>query len=207
VIAVAPDHAFQVCEYVAGEAVDAARLVSVDGLSRLGATLRALRELPTPASLHGADLLTRARRLARLAAARHRDAADPQLTTAMAEAEAGWHAAGAGAGAGVGAGRRRCLVHSDPNPGNVVLVPGGAALLLDWEYAHVGDPLQDAAAWLQACPALRGREHELLRACGLERDADPVMLAGMAAVYAALEVAWSRLVATAAGVAPDGRAN
>jgi aminoglycoside phosphotransferase (APT) family kinase protein len=99
-------------------------------------------------------------------------------------------------------------VHSDPNPGNVVLVPGaGRAVLLDWEYAHVGDPLQDPAAWLQACPALRGHELELLRACGLEGEADPVMLAGMAAVYAALGAAWSHLVETAAGVAPDGRAN
>jgi aminoglycoside phosphotransferase (APT) family kinase protein len=199
VIAVSPDHAFQVCEFVAGGTAGALELASPPGMARLGATLRRLRALPAPATLRGADLIARTRRLVRLAAAREPGAA-PALLAALAAAEAGWIAAGKG--------RQPCLVHSDPNPGNVVLAAGaGAAMLLDWEYAHVGDPLQDPAAWLQACPALRGQEHELLRACGLEGEADPGMLAGLSAVYAALGFAWSRLVENAAGVAPDGRAN
>lgn len=199
VIAVAPDHAFQVCEFVAGATARAPDLASPSGMARLGATLRGLRGLPTPGRLRGADLLTRARRLAGLAAACVPDAV-ASLRAALDAAEAGWIAAGQG--------RRPCLVHSDPNPGNVVLPPGaGPAVLLDWEYAHVGDPLQDPAAWLQACPALRGHEGALLRACGLDGEADAGMLAGMAAVYGALDFAWSRVVETAAGAAPDGRAN
>jgi aminoglycoside phosphotransferase (APT) family kinase protein len=199
VIAVAPDHAFQVCEFVAGGAAGARELASPSGMARLGATLRRLRTLAAPGELRGADLITRTRRLVRLAAAREPGVA-PALHAALASAEAGW--------IGAGQGRQPCLVHSDPNPGNVVLAAGSApAVLLDWEYAHVGDPLQDPAAWLQACPALRGREVELLRACGLEGEADAAMLAGLSAVYAALGFAWSRLVETAAGVAPDGRAN
>jgi aminoglycoside phosphotransferase (APT) family kinase protein len=198
-IAVSPDYAFQVCEFVAGETAGARDLASPSGLSRLGATLRGLRALQAPDDLRGADLFARTRRLVGLAAA-HAPGAAPALHAAEAAAEAGWIAAGRG--------RRPCLVHSDPNPGNVVLAAGaGPAVLLDWEYAHVGDPLQDPAAWLQACPALRGREVELLRACGLDGEADPGMLAGMAAVYGALGFAWSRLVESAAGVAPDGRAN
>ena len=199
VIAVSPDHAFQVCEFVAGETPDARALASPAGMVRLGATLRALRALRPPDDLRGADLLARARRLAALAVTRAPGAA-PVLQAALAEAEAGWAAAGKG--------RRSCLVHSDPNPGNVVLSRGaGPAVLLDWEYAHVGDPLQDPAAWLRACPALRGREAELLQACGLEGEADAAMLAGMAAVQGALDFAWSCLIETAAGVPPDGRAN
>jgi len=199
VVAVSPDHAFQVCEFVAGETAGARELASPSGMASLGASLRGLRALQPPDDWRDADLLARARRLVGLATRRAPGGA-PALHAALATAEAGWIAAGRG--------RRPCLVHSDPNPGNVVMVPGGGpAVLLDWEYAHVGDPLQDPAAWLQACPALRGHELELLRACGLEGEADPVMLAGMAAVYAALGAAWSRLVETAAGVALDGRAN
>jgi aminoglycoside phosphotransferase (APT) family kinase protein len=199
VVAASPDYAFQVCEFVAGEAPSPVELAGLPGLSRLGATLRRLRTLQPPDDLRGADLLARTRRLVGLAAARApRSAA--ALLAALATAEAGWIAAGQG--------RPSCLVHSDPGPGNVVLAASaGPAVLLDWEYAHVGDPLQDPAAWLQACPALRGRELELLRACGLEGEADAVMLAGVAAVYAALGFAWSCLVATAAGADPDGRAN
>jgi aminoglycoside phosphotransferase (APT) family kinase protein len=199
VIAVGPDHAFQVCEFVAGETAGARTLASPSGMARLGATLQALRTLAAPVHLRGTDLLARTRRLVALAAAREPGAV-PALHAALAAAEAGWLVAGQG--------RQPCLVHSDPNPGNVVLAAGaGPAVLLDWEYAHVGDPLQDPAAWLQACPALRGREAELLRACGLENEADAAMLAGQSAVYAALGLAWSRLVETAAGVAHDGRAN
>jgi aminoglycoside phosphotransferase (APT) family kinase protein len=197
VIAVAPDHSFQVSEYVAGETADAARLASAAGLARLGASLQLLRALAAPEALRGADLMARTRRLVRLAAAA--GAGDGALAAALGAAEAGWAAAGGG--------RQPCLVHSDPNPGNVVLTPSGTAVLLDWEYAHVGDPLQDPAAWLQACPALAGRERELLHACGLAGQADPAMLAGMAEVYAALDLAWSRLAGTAAGATPDGRAN
>ncbi len=199
VIAVSPDHAFQVCEFVAGVTADAPALATPSGMARLGASLRELRTLRPPDDWRGADLLGRARRLVALATARA-PAAGPSLRGALDAAEAGWIAAGCG--------RRPCLVHSDPNPGNVVLVPGaGPAVLLDWEYAHVGDPLQDPAAWLQACPALRGHERELLRACGLDAEVDAGMLAGMAAVYRALDLAWSRLVETAGGAVPDGRAN
>jgi aminoglycoside phosphotransferase (APT) family kinase protein len=199
IIAVAPDHAFQVCEYVNGEVVTAARLAVRPDMARLGGTLLALRSLQPPPSLRGASLLERARRLVGLAQARV-PADAGSLAASLAAAEAGWKAAGSG--------RACCLVHSDPNPGNVVLPPGGgAAVLLDWEYAHVGDPLQDPAAWIQASPALRGHEAELLRACGLESQADVAMLAGMVAVYEALDLAWSRLAETAAGVVPDGRAN
>ena len=101
-----------------------------------------------------------------------------------------------------------CLVHGDPNPGNVLLPAApGTALLLDWEYAHLGDPLQDPAAWLQACPALQGREADLLLACGLARQADPAMLSGMAEVHAALDFAWHRVVENVAGIPHEPRAN
>lgn len=205
VVAVAADHAFLVSEYVAGQRADAARLAAPSGMARFGATLARLRGLvPVGASRALSaqpSLIERTRRL--VAAARA--GADPRtagaLDRALQAAEAGWQAADGGR-------RPCCLVHSDPNPDNVLWVPGeGPLLLLDWEYAHLGDPLQDPAVWLQASPALRGAEARLLRACGLEGEADIGMLAGMAAVYDALGRAWSGLAETAAGIPPGGRAN
>lgn len=37
----------------------------------------------------------------------------------------------------------RCLVHGDFRIGNVIFGPEGARAILDWELAHIGDPLED----------------------------------------------------------------
>jgi aminoglycoside phosphotransferase (APT) family kinase protein len=42
---------------------------------------------------------------------------------------------------------RRCLVHGDFRLGNVIVGPDGLRAVLDWELAHVGDPLEDLG-WL-----------------------------------------------------------
>lgn len=45
------------------------------------------------------------------------------------------------------AGDERVLVHGDFRMGNVLFGPEGARAILDWELAHVGDPMEDLA-WL-----------------------------------------------------------
>jgi aminoglycoside phosphotransferase (APT) family kinase protein len=48
----------------------------------------------------------------------------------------------------------RCaLVHGDFRVGNLMVAPGGVSAVLDWELAHVGDPLEDLG-WL-CVPAWR----------------------------------------------------
>jgi aminoglycoside phosphotransferase (APT) family kinase protein len=47
---------------------------------------------------------------------------------------------------------QRTLVHGDFRVGNLMVAPGGVSAVLDWELAHVGDPLEDlgwlcVAAW------------------------------------------------------------
>ena len=37
----------------------------------------------------------------------------------------------------------RCLVHNDFRNGNIMVSPRGVAAVLDWELAHVGDPMRD----------------------------------------------------------------
>lgn len=45
------------------------------------------------------------------------------------------------------AGGRRALVHGDYRVGNLIFGPEGVRAILDWELAHVGDPLEDLG-WL-----------------------------------------------------------
>ena len=44
-------------------------------------------------------------------------------------------------------GQRRVLVHGDYRIGNVIFGPEGARAILDWELAHIGDPMEDLG-WL-----------------------------------------------------------
>lgn len=48
------------------------------------------------------------------------------------------------------------LVHSDFKPGNILVEDGAVVALLDWELAHLGDPLEDIG-WITQ--PLRRREH------------------------------------------------
>lgn len=59
----------------------------------------------------------------------------------------------------------RVLVHGDFKPGNVLLDGSGITALLDWELAHIGDPMEDLGWMVQP---LRRREH--LIAGSWERD-------------------------------------
>ncbi|HEY1688864.1 MAG TPA: phosphotransferase family protein [Solirubrobacteraceae bacterium] len=52
--------------------------------------------------------------------------------------------------------QRTTLVHGDFKPGNVLLAGGEVTALLDWELAHLGDPLEDLG-WVTQ--PLREREH------------------------------------------------
>lgn len=56
------------------------------------------------------------------------------------------------------AARRRVLVHGDFKPGNALLVGDDIAAMLDWETAHLGDPLEDLG-WITN-PARAG-EHQI----------------------------------------------
>ena len=43
---------------------------------------------------------------------------------------------------------RRTLVHNDFRNGNLIVSPRGVDAVLDWELAHVGDPMRDLG-WIQ----------------------------------------------------------
>lgn len=175
-----------VMEYVAGEAPPPGWSGDAGWRTGFAALLAALRRLPVPPQVPPVSLPSRLLELhARLRAL------DPGAAAALAGAVEdglrGWHAAGAGAG-------EACLVHSDPNPANVLRRPDGRLMLLDWEYAHAGDPLEDPAAI-----AADGRlAAELLAGIA---GVEPQRLAGVGRCQAALARVWAGLQAAATGAA------
>ena len=52
----------------------------------------------------------------------------------------------------------RVLVHGDFKPGNALLLNGDISAMLDWETAHIGDPLEDLG-WITN--PTRAREHQI----------------------------------------------
>jgi aminoglycoside phosphotransferase (APT) family kinase protein len=183
---VAGDVAFVVSEFVQGAAWDREDMRDAAGRERLGAWLRALRSVPVAAVARGPSLQQRVGALATRV-----------LAAAPLEAQAirGWLSIAAGACAQLGArGRPDALVHSDVHHGNVL---GGSArggrdlpLLVDWDYAHRGDPLQDLGSLLARYPEIESDGPLWLDAAGLAAIATPAELAAMIRVHQVLHLLW-----------------
>jgi Ser/Thr protein kinase RdoA (MazF antagonist) len=183
---VAGDVAFVVSEFVPGAAWDREDMRDAAGRERLGAWLRALRAVPVAAVAQGPSLQQRAGALATrvIAAAPHE-----------AQAVRGWLSIAAEACAQLrAAGRPDALVHSDVHHGNVL---GSSArsgrdlpLLVDWDYAHRGDPLQDVGSLLARYPEIQSDGEQWLDAAGLAAVATPAELAAMIRVHQVLHLLW-----------------
>jgi aminoglycoside phosphotransferase (APT) family kinase protein len=106
------------------------RLDSMDGEARLNgmrasaALLRRVHELPPPTGLPPAPDDARTMR-------RYHDAGGPPLPTAIP------------------AGEQPTLCHGDWTDGNLLAVDGRITGIVDWEAAHIGDPIRELsrAAW------------------------------------------------------------
>ena len=87
------------------------------------------------------------------------------------------------------------LCHSDLHVQNLIICAQGVPLILDWEYAHVTDPLWDLAGW--ACNGdLTAACRDLLLQLYLEREPtrDEVLrLGGLAWLYDYVSLLWSEL--------------
>lgn len=89
---------------------------------------------------------------------------------------------------------RRCpaIFHSDLHAGNVIDA-GDRLWLIDWEYAHVGDPLCDLAALLASAPQLCMHSDELLQALGLAGRVAPDELDAWISIYRRINSLWQTL--------------
>jgi aminoglycoside phosphotransferase (APT) family kinase protein len=171
-------HRFLVTEFAAGGAWPAARMRDAVQLQRLGRTLAALHSLPLPGLL-AVSLLDSLRAQAR---AMRRD---PALDALLEGAEHDFAQATASP-------RAACIVHSDAHHGNIV--EGSALLLVDWEYAHVGDPLEDLASIVASEPQVlqAATREQLLEWFALRDRADASMLDAMVRLFTALNELWQR---------------
>ena len=87
------------------------------------------------------------------------------------------------------------LCHSDLHVQNLLIAPGGAPVILDWEYAHISDPWWDLAGW--ACNGdLTAERGELLLRHYLDREPTPAQagrLRRLAWLYDYVCLLWSEL--------------
>ena len=87
------------------------------------------------------------------------------------------------------------LCHGDLHVQNLVVTAHGTPIILDWEYAHVTDPLWDLAGW--ACNGdLAEGSRDLLLRLYLEREPtreEALRLAGLAWLYDYVCLLWSKL--------------
>ncbi|HEY2654097.1 MAG TPA: phosphotransferase family protein [Solirubrobacteraceae bacterium] len=116
---------------------DAHRQAIGHELVRILAAIHAVPMSSLPAGLRGLDDLSPTAEVAHfeLVYQQSRDAPEPVLERAF-----GWLTANADA-----VGARRTLVHGDFRIGNAILRNDEVVAMLDWELAHVGDPVEDLA--------------------------------------------------------------
>jgi aminoglycoside phosphotransferase (APT) family kinase protein len=177
-----------VMAYQSGALWQAADWDEPERLAELCATLRALHRLPVPHSLRGTpvfDALTAASSYAQLL--QQQPGQSPAEFAAMLDAIASDCAAVRPAQ------RTAAIAHCDLHSGNILRTPG--VLLLDWEYAQIGDPLLDPAAMIAYQPALAQHAQLLLQHCGLAQHASVDELLALSRVFAALNSLWSRVTA------------
>lgn len=187
---------FVVTRYAEGPTYEPGDLTDAAGIAALGATLARLHAIPAP-GLEPFDLPTMARDYAALIAAREPGATDELARELELIGREVAHAHATARGV--------AIVHLDLHHTNVVA--GERAVLLDWEFAQVGDPLLDLACWLAYYPAAALRAQELLARTGLADSASAEMLASLAAAFARLTALWLRALGAKTRTGGIGRSS
>lgn len=111
--------------------------------------------------------------------------------------------------AGVGvfdpaAASQACLVHGDVTPLNTRVCPDGSLVLIDWEYAHAGHPLEDLAGLIAQVPIDEPSAPAAQADFSGFEGATDHSLAVRVRLRRLLDVLWKAVVSTSAGVSPAG---
>lgn len=178
-----PHHRFAISEFLAGRVWMPADFAQPAQLDKLGATLRRVHEVmppiaapfDLPALLNGfADRISTAV-----------PDEQPTMERLMERARRSLLSSGCET-------RSATLFHSDPHHSNLIELQDGRVLLIDWEYAAVGDPLFDIACVLAYYPLAAPHACRLLQAAGLADLATPAMLEHEVWLYSLLGYLWYR---------------
>jgi thiamine kinase len=178
-VALDPAGRWQLRRWIDGRVWSARDLDDAGARRRLAGMLRRLHALPPPppaaVTLEPVALLQRW--VAELGRAAPQDAVG-QVRAALSRIDSSR--------------RPVAIIHSDVHPGNIVDT-GQQLWLIDWEYAHVGDPLCDLAALLASLPTLDRHALELLEAIGLAGRVAPGELEAWIEIYRRVNSLWQNL--------------
>jgi thiamine kinase len=182
VIHIDPRQRFMVSEFIAGRVWTESDFSDAAQIKRLGATLRILHEVQALISAPF-DLAALLRGFSD-GIARAAPAERPLLEQLMARADLSLRGSGS-------AMRPPTLFHSDLKHSNII-DRGDTLVLIDWEYAAVGDPLYDPACVLAYYPQVKPHARELLESSGLAAAASLAMLEHASWLYVLLSFFWER---------------
>jgi thiamine kinase len=186
ILAADPQGRFLVTEFLTGSPWRAADLEDETRLRELAQTLQELHALPAP-EVKPLDLSALLDHHVTQIAAQDAAAAAEWLPQVIRAREILTRQKEAG--------RRPCIVHGDLAHSNIIGV--GRPQLIDWEYAAVGDPLNDLACLLAYYPQLQAQGTMLLRACGLAGSVRLPVLEELVFVYRLLADMWYHRLALA----------
>jgi aminoglycoside phosphotransferase (APT) family kinase protein len=177
-----PERSCLITEYLEGRLWTPHYFTRMRDLRSLGARLRLLHRT-TPPPIARFDPMVSARRYAD-AIIRSDPADASRIGTLLERGEQAMQNSGSRE-------RAACIVHSDLHHGNVLTAD--RIYLVDWEFAHLGDPLFDLACILAYYPRAAAHGGLLLEAAGLaERAVTEAELGEMTRVFNLLTYLWYR---------------
>ena len=143
----ASDNSYWLREYIAGTVLTAQDL-NLDTLTQMATYLRRIHRLAAPTDLPKINIQAKLKH--------YQQQLTPQATyfTEPLPANKG----------------KVALCHMDPTPANWIRMNNGKLMLLDWEYAGLGNPLWDIAALLQQANLTDIQEQEFLQVINLKND-------------------------------------
>jgi len=182
VVYVDPERSCLITEYLEGRLWTPHYFSRMRDLRSLGARLRTLHTVPPP-SMARFDPMASARQYAD-AIIRGDPADATRIATLLERGEEAMRNSGSRE-------RAACIVHSDLNHGNVLTAD--RIYFVDWEFAHLGDPLFDLACILAHYPRAAAHAGLLLEAAGLaEQAVNEAELAELTRVFNLLTYLWYR---------------
>ena len=182
IIYASPDHSCFITDYVEGRSWTPHYFTRMRDLRALGLRLAMLHALAPPAMARFDPMVT-ARRYAETIIRGDPGEMD-RIGNLLERGDQAFERSGS---------RRRpaCIVHSDLHHGNVLTAD--RIYFIDWEYAHLGDPLFDLACIIGYYPRAVSHGELLLKASGLDaQGATEVELTELTRVFNLLTFLWYR---------------
>ena len=183
VIYASPDRSCLITDYVEGRLWTPHYFTRMRDLRALGQRLGMLHALAPPTTVERFDPMASARRYAE-----HIVRGDPgesgRVGNLLERGAEAFERSGSRE-------RAACIVHSDLHHGNVLTAD--RIYFIDWEYAHVGDPLFDLACIIGYYPRSVAHGGLLLKASGLDaQGVTEAQLAELTRVFNLLTFLWYR---------------